>query len=92
MPIFGIHFFLVAQCAQHSIMAHFEQLRKEDREEAIRQGIVKNVAQETGFTHSTVSRTLGDKFRRPNPRVVLALKNALAAMGFDLDVARKDAA
>jgi hypothetical protein len=68
-------------------MNDLKKLRKGVRKRAVDEGVVARVVKETGFTSSTVSRTLWGRFDRPNPIVVEALKRAIAELGISEETA-----
>lgn len=68
-------------------MNQIKKLRKSEKEAAIKAGILQAVADETGYTVATVSRTLHGKFDRLNPEIVSAIERFLAQLA-----ARKSAA
>ncbi len=64
-------------------MKHFSDLRKHEREQLIKSGIVREVAEQLGVSKATVSRTFNDEYKNPNPVIVAALRRAVEASRHD---------
>jgi transcriptional regulator with XRE-family HTH domain len=64
-------------------MNEFKKLRKAVRMQALRAGIVKLVAQRTGKSKSTVSRTFAGRYDNPNKEIIAALHRAMVDLGID---------
>lgn len=68
-------------------MNQFKRIRKSIRRRAIEEGIVRTVAERTGFTPATVSRTFAGRFDRPNGKIAAALTQFMEERGIESETA-----
>lgn len=67
--------------AQRISMNEFKKLRKSVRDQAIKAGIIRLVANRRNVSRATVSRTFAGKYDSPNPGIVADLHKAMIELG-----------